>query len=74
MHGSNSTNNALGFFIGAVSGFWKYLANINMELVGRMAEAGATALICGFLGMAGKEALSALVKYLRQKFFTKKPS
>ncbi len=68
MHGHNNSNNIIGFAIGAISGFWKYLASINMDLIGRMAEAGATALVCGFLGMAGKEALVATVKYLKKKF------
>jgi hypothetical protein len=61
-------NNAYGFFFGLIGGGVKYMMNINAEIISRMSEAAVTAIMCGFLGMLGKEAFV----YIKRKYFTKK--
>ena len=68
MKAMNNHNNVYGFFFGMIGGFTKYLASIDMEVFSRMIEAAATALVCGFLGMAGKEGFVII----KRKYFTKK--
>ena len=51
-----SRNSTLGFICGAIGGVSKYIMQIN-DFAGfgiAMTKAGLTALICGFLGVAGK--------------------
>jgi hypothetical protein len=50
-------NNKLGFTIGAITGIWKYVANIRLplEFPSKLIEAGITAGVCGLMGLAGKE-------------------
>ena len=62
-----SNDNIYVFFIGSITGFVKYAGSVQTELLVRMAEAGATALVCGFLGMAGKELLQGTISYFKRK-------
>ena len=67
-------NNRLSFAIGAVVGLYKSLLTFALsENFGqKMLEAGITAIVCGFLGMLGKQIFTWLAtwfKNLRCKYF-----
>lgn len=61
----------VAFFSGMFGGFIKYMAGVlllDVGFISRLFEAGATALVCGFLGIAGKR----LYEFVQKKFFSKK--
>lgn len=57
----------IGFFSGAFGGFIKYLSLLDAGFGSRLFEAGSTALVCGFLGVAGKHSFD----WLRKKYLNK---
>ena len=56
----------IGFFSGMIGGFVKYASGVMLQIgfMGRLFEAGLTALVCGFLGVAGKH----LFDWLKKKY------
>ena len=62
----------IGFFFGMIGGFIKYMSAafllLDTGFLGRLFEAGVTAMVCGFLGVAGKH----LYDVIRKKLFNKK--
>lgn len=64
----------IGFFCGMMGGILKLISGISgmvlldAGFIGRLFEAGATAIVCGFLGVAGKHSFD----WLRKKFLNKK--
>lgn len=62
------------FFFGMLGGFIKYMSGVSgmvlldVGFIGRLLEAGVTALVCGFLGVAGKHSFD----WLKKKYFSKK--
>lgn len=59
----------IAFFTGMIGGFIKYTSGVILQIgfIGRLFEAGITALVCGFLGIAGKH----IFDYLKRKYFKK---
>ncbi len=59
-------DNKLGFISGAVGGILKFLINISLPIGfwSKLLEAGITACVCGFLGIAGKEVFNLVKKYV----------
>jgi hypothetical protein len=59
----------IAFFFGMFGGIIKYanLLYLDVSFWGRLLEAGLTALVCGFLGVAGKH----LYDWIRKKYFKK---
>jgi len=60
----------IGFIVGMTGGMLKYISGalLDISFAGRLVEAGLTAMVCGFLGVAGKHTFY----WLRKKYFTKK--
>lgn len=59
----------IGFFSGLAGGFIKFINAPLLEatFIGKLAEAGVTALVCGFLGIAGKNLYMWIAKKLKRK-------
>jgi hypothetical protein len=64
-------NKGLGFLFGMIGGVTKFVCDVPIhttEYLKATAEAGFTALVCGFLGVAGKE----FYVFLKKKYFPSK--
>jgi hypothetical protein len=59
-------DNQHAFVFGIIGFFLKYFF-LDWQLIAPIVEAGLTALVCGFLGMAGKE----IFIRLKKRFFKK---
>lgn len=62
---------AIAFICGAVGGLIKLASGsmlLDVTFIGKLFEAGVTALVCGFLGVAGKYSFD----WLRKKYINKK--
>jgi hypothetical protein len=59
----------IAFISGMFGGFLKYMSGtlMNVGFIWRLAEAGATAFVCGLLGVAGKH----FYDWLKKKYFKK---
>lgn len=64
---TSNSNSTIGFVSGVIGGLGKFLLNINANYWQNLLEAGFTALICGALGVAGKEVYTAIKKRLNGK-------
>jgi hypothetical protein len=64
------SDSILGFFIGGVSGMfaWVEFYMLDGSYFIQLAKAGATAFVCGFLGVAAKH----LYNHVREKYFRRK--
>jgi len=53
----DNNNNKLGFTIGAITGVFKLLLNVHLqiEFFSKLFESAVTAGVCGLMGVAGKE-------------------
>lgn len=60
-------DNLIGFFAGMFGGFIKYMSLLDTGFGSRLLEAGMTAMVCGFLGVAGKHSFD----WLRKKYLNK---
>ena len=63
-----SNGKAAAFLCGIGGGMTKYIIQVDAPFMVKLFQAGVTALICGFLGMAGKWAFD----YLKTKLGGKK--
>jgi hypothetical protein len=64
---NNNHDNWIGFMIGMISGIVKFLF-IDPALFSRFLEAGITAVVCGVLGMLGKD----VYVWVKNKMLSKK--
>lgn len=62
-------DNKIGFISGLAGGAYQYILNINLpiDFWSKLVEAGITAIVCGFAGVAGKE----LYKIIRSAIIKK---
>jgi hypothetical protein len=64
-----SNGRLIAFFCGIGGGMTKYIVQINeTPFAAKLFEAGVTAIVCGFLGMAGKW----LFDFIKNKISKKK--
>ncbi|HUR65474.1 MAG TPA: hypothetical protein VMZ03_03920 [Chitinophagaceae bacterium] len=65
----NENNNKIGFISGLIGGVFKFLMNIDLPVgfFSKLLEAGITACVCGFLGVAGKEVFNLIKKYVLKR-------
>lgn len=66
-------DNSIGFISGLIGGIWQSLMNINLpiDFWSKLLEAGITAGVCGFVGVAGKE-IFVLIRDSFKEYFGKK--
>lgn len=59
----------IAFLSGMTGGFIKYMSGVLIDVGfgGRLIEAGVTAMVCGFLGVAGKHSFD----WLKKKYLNK---
>lgn len=66
----HNTDRIVAFFAGMFGGIVKLITGsvlLDVSFMGKLAEAGVTALVCGFLGVAGKHLFSFAWKKITNK-------
>ena len=63
-------NTKTGFIAGMVGGIYQWSLNINLptDFLSKLVEGGITAIVCGFVGMAGKELYQVTQKAFKAYF------
>lgn len=67
MYHDNNSNTAFGFMCGIIGWLLNQIINIDHVFIINLTESAFTALICGFVGVAGKHFFGMIIKRLKKK-------
>ena len=68
--GAVDSNTKFGFIAGMAGGVYQWMLNINLHtgFFSKLMEGAITAVVCGFVGMAGKELYTITMKAIKEYF------
>jgi len=66
VHHNDYSNTLIGFVSGLIGGALKVILAMDANTMKNIVEAGLTALICGFAGVAGKELYLFIKKKIKK--------